>query len=322
MLFTKDRRPDSASGRFIDRDYGVLGYEWLHMLAVTRGILPAPAWEHYLALDPATTTTEPEYDPALFVAALTERVDLPRPGAPGALRLELTSSLLGPGQADDDAPAPRPPWRQGLRAADDRYRHVTVHAGRTRFTLHLEPVTPPGGWQLERNQHRLTAVRDGAVVHDEVLADSPLETSVRHAAAALFAEAAPPAPDLEPLRRIARLADVLRERAPDALTLMRPGPARSSTRPRPRRLPGRPEGPAVMNALSLTAGQGVVTIHSNTPGVTDWATRYFGRYWKASPPEESTAVTGPVVTVVDGDHRAPVVGSHTQHAVFAREPVG
>lgn len=216
VLFTKDRRPDSASGRFIDRDYGVLGYEWLHMLAVTRGILPAPAWEHYLSLDPATTTTEPEYDPALFVAALTERADLPRPGAPGALRLELTSSILGPGQADDAAPAPRPPWRQGLRAADDRYRHVTVHAGRTRFTLHLEPVTAPGGWQLERNHHRLTAVRDGAVVHDEVLADSPLQTSVRHAAAALFAEAAPPAPDLEPLRRIARLADVLRERAPDS----------------------------------------------------------------------------------------------------------
>lgn len=214
VLFTKDRRPDSASGRFIDRDYGVLGYEWLHMLAVTRGILPAPAWEHYLASDPATTTTEPEYDPALFVAALTERADLPRRGAPGALRLELTSSILGPGQADDTAPSPRPPWRQGLRAADDRYRHVTVHAGRTRFTLHLEPVTSPGGWQLERNHHRLTAVRDGAVVHDEVLADSPLETSVRHAAAVLFAHAAPPAPDLEPLRRIARLADILRERAP------------------------------------------------------------------------------------------------------------
>ncbi|MFF7097313.1 hypothetical protein ACFY9A_33695 [Streptomyces rubradiris] len=55
VLFTKDRRPDSARGRFVDRDYGVLGYEWLHMLAVTRHILPAPAWEHYLASDPATS---------------------------------------------------------------------------------------------------------------------------------------------------------------------------------------------------------------------------------------------------------------------------
>ncbi|MGW0670702.1 hypothetical protein [Streptomyces sp. NPDC002746] len=77
-----------------------------------------------------------------------------------------------------------------------------------------------------------------------------------------------------------------------------------------------------MNALSLTAGQRVVTIHANTPGVTDWATRYFGRYWKAWPLEGGTAVTGPVVTVMDGDHRAPVAGSHTQHAVFAREPIG
>lgn len=214
VLFTKDRRPDSTSGRFIDRDYGVLGYEWLHMLAVVRGILPTPAWENYLASDPATTTTAPTYDPGLFVAALTERTHLPQPGTGTGLQLELTSSILGPGQAEDTAPAPRPPWRQGLRAADDRYRHVTVHAGRTRFTLHLEPVTAPGGWQLERNHHRLTAVRDGALLHDEVLTDSPLDTSVRHAATVLFDDTPLPPPDLAPLRHIARLADVLRERAP------------------------------------------------------------------------------------------------------------
>ncbi|MEJ8654785.1 hypothetical protein WKI65_43805 [Streptomyces sp. MS1.AVA.3] len=214
VVFTKDRRPDSASGRFVDRDYGVLGYEWLHMLAVARRILPTPTWENYLASDPATTTTEPTYNPRLFVAALTERTALPHPDTPGALQLELTSSILGPGQTDDIAPAPRTPWRQSLRAADDRYRHVTVHAGRTRFTLHLEPVTAPGGWQLERNHHRLTAVRDGALLHDEVLSDSPMETSVRHAATLLFSDVPPASPDLAPLRRIARLADILRERAP------------------------------------------------------------------------------------------------------------
>jgi len=79
----------------------------------------------------------------------------------------------------------------------------------------------------------------------------------------------------------------------------------------------------VIHALSLTAGQRVVTIHSNTPGVTDWATRYFGQYWSTSPLAGSAAVPGPVVTVMDGDHRAPVaVSPHTQHAVFAREPIG
>lgn len=224
VLFSKDRRPDSASGRFIDRDYGVLGYEWLHMLAVVRGILPAPVWENYLASDPATTTTEPTYDPRLFVAALTERTHLPQPGIETGLHLELTSSILGPGQANDTAPAPRPPWRQGLRAADDRYRHLTVHAGRTRFTLHLEPVTAPGGWQLERNHHRLTAVRDGILLHDEVLTDSPLDTSVRHAATVLFGDTPPPLPDLTPLRRIARLADVLRERAPRSHRVQKESP--------------------------------------------------------------------------------------------------
>ncbi|WP_329453645.1 hypothetical protein OG894_44815 (plasmid) [Streptomyces sp. NBC_01724] len=77
----------------------------------------------------------------------------------------------------------------------------------------------------------------------------------------------------------------------------------------------------MIHALSLTAGQRVVTIHSNTAGVTNWATRYFGRYWKVLPLDGSTAVPGPVVTVMDGDHHVPLSISHTQHAVFAREPI-
>ncbi|MGW1159288.1 hypothetical protein ACWD48_13900 [Streptomyces sp. NPDC002519] len=77
-----------------------------------------------------------------------------------------------------------------------------------------------------------------------------------------------------------------------------------------------------MHALSLTAGQQTVAIRSNTPGVTDWATTYFGRYWKASPTQDTTAGHGPVVTAIDGDHQAPAAMAHTHHAVFAREPIG
>ncbi|MCC9309265.1 Gfo/Idh/MocA family oxidoreductase, partial [Kitasatospora sp. RB6PN24] len=224
ITFTKDRRPDSAAGRFVDRAYGVLGYEWLHMLAVLRAILPPPAWDAYLATDPATTDTEPTWDAQLFVPALTEHTTLhPEHGKP--IQLTLTSSILGPSPAHDTAPSPRPPWRQGLRTADDRYRHVTVHAGATRFTLHLDPVTAPGGWQLERNHHRLTAVRDGQIIHDEVLHDSPLKTSVEHAVASLLTDGLAPAPDLAPLRRIAELADTLRDRAPQNLQAPHPATA-------------------------------------------------------------------------------------------------
>ncbi|GDY49824.1 hypothetical protein SVIO_004470 [Streptomyces violaceusniger] len=51
--FGKDRRADIAAGRFVDRDYGVFGYEWLHMLALLRGVLPPEYYRAYLSAAPS-----------------------------------------------------------------------------------------------------------------------------------------------------------------------------------------------------------------------------------------------------------------------------
>lgn len=217
VTFTKDRTADIVGGRFLDRDYGVLGYEWLHMLAVLGRILPPPVLDVYLAADPSAAELWATYDPRLFVAALTERttIDL---GQDGRVHLELASSIIGASILLGTTPAPYLPWRQGIRPPDDRHRHVAVHAGATCFTLHLEPVTVPGGWQLDRNHHRLTAERDRHLVHDEVVQDSPMATAVRHAVCELLDDTPLVPPDLTALRRIASLANLLRARAPhDAL---------------------------------------------------------------------------------------------------------
>lgn len=215
VTFTKDRTADIAHGRFVDRAYGVLGYEWLHMLAVLARILPADVLDAYMAADPAAAELWATYDPRLFVSALTERTYIHTEH--GCVDLELASSILGPSILLGTNPAHQPPWQPDIRPADDRHRHVTIHAGTTRFTLHLDPVTAPDGWQLDRNHHRVTAERDGQVIHDAVLQDSPLTTGVRHAIAALLDDAAPPAPDLAPLRRIAAVAALLHARAPGQL---------------------------------------------------------------------------------------------------------
>ncbi|MFC0863329.1 hypothetical protein ACFHYQ_13605 [Sphaerimonospora cavernae] len=213
ITFTKDRSGDITTGRFIDRDYGVLGYEWLHMLAVFAGILPAPILDGYLTGDPGSSQLWATYDPRLFVAALTERTTVHHDeGKP--LHLELASSILGPSILLGHVPAPRPPWRQDIRPSDDRHRHVAIHAGTTHFALHLEPVTAPDGWQLDRNHHRLTATRDGRILHDEVLHDSPMENSIRHAVSQLTGTTPLPSLDLTPLRRIAALANVLHNTMP------------------------------------------------------------------------------------------------------------
>ncbi|MGH3773307.1 MAG: hypothetical protein ACRDRW_18240, partial [Pseudonocardiaceae bacterium] len=93
ITFTKDRTGDISGGRFIDRSYGVLGYEWLHMLAILRQLIPAPAMAAYLASDPDQAELWATYDSRLFVSALTERgtisIDERR------VRIELSSSITG-----------------------------------------------------------------------------------------------------------------------------------------------------------------------------------------------------------------------------------
>jgi len=231
VTFTKDRQQDISTGRFVDRTYGVLGYEWLHMLAVVRQILPSNLVADYLAADPARSDLYATYDERLFVSSLTERSTLGN----GAQRvyLELASSITGPLIPLAALPAPGGRWQRALRADDDRHRHVTVHAGSIRFSLHLEPVTAPGGWQLDRNQHRLTADQKGNVVFDQIIDDSPMHTSIRHAVTALRADAQLPRPDLAPLRRIAALAATLREHETTETAEHAPVPAAAMPAPAP-----------------------------------------------------------------------------------------
>ncbi|MEV6982961.1 hypothetical protein AB0M95_17090 [Sphaerisporangium sp. NPDC051017] len=212
VTFTKDRSADIAGGRFVDRSYGVLGYEWLHMLAVLRRLLPAKAFDTYLAAHPRQATLRAIYDPRLFVSALTEHSTL-RTGE-HLLHLELHSSITSPAVVLGGAPERTTGWRRDIRPADDRHRYLTVHAGRIRVTVHLDPVTAAGGWQLERNHHRVTVERDDDVLHDQVIEDSPLRTAIELAAGTLISPRVLPPPDLGPLRRITALAEHLRAQKP------------------------------------------------------------------------------------------------------------
>lgn len=219
ITFSKDRSSDIRRGRFVDRSYGVLGYEWLHMLAVLSQLLPAETMAGYLAGDPLETELWAVYDSQLFVSALTERSSLSVGATP--VHIELASSITNPtviltsaAPASDNSPGM---WSRHQRPADDRHRHVSVHAGQTQFSAHLDPVTTAEGWQLARNRHRLTATRGGKLLHDEVIDDSPMHTAIQRAASALLSEHQLPLPDLGPLRRIAAMAEFLRARQPEAV---------------------------------------------------------------------------------------------------------
>lgn len=209
VTFVKDRTGDIALGRFVDRSYGVLGYEWLHMLSVLREILDEETAAVYLATPPQETDLLATYHPNLFVSALTERTHLDLPT--GALHLALTSSIATP--TLPVGRTARAPSGRGEPMVD-RHRIATIHAGRTRFTVAFDPVTLPNGELLGRNHHLLLVERNGAVLHEEIVEDSPLHTAVSRAATDLFGSAALPAPELAGLRRIASIAEVLHTHRP------------------------------------------------------------------------------------------------------------
>ncbi|MFI0976929.1 Gfo/Idh/MocA family oxidoreductase [Streptomyces sp. NPDC021093] len=206
VAFSKDRREDIAAGRFVDLDYGVFGYEWLHMLAVLGGLLPAPAFHRYLQSDPAHDTLRIAPDPEL---SSTAAHDLTTVGVGadegGPVEVELYSTIVGP-----DAPrgALAPQWaRRPGPATDSRLRLARVEAGPVEFTLELDPVFLPGGTPLPRNTHRLTM--DGPRGYREwLIPDSPMDNALRASIAALLGPAGRPALDLRPLDRIGRLARV------------------------------------------------------------------------------------------------------------------
>ena len=207
VTFVKDRSADIALGRFVDRSYGVLGYEWLHMLTILRRLLDEPAGTAYFSTAPANTELLATYHEDLFVPALTERTHLSLPTRP--LHIDLTSSIATPTLAVGHHTTP-----DASRPFTDRHRKATVHAGRTHFTVHFGPVTLSGGDQLGRNRHLVQAERDGKVLHEEVVDDSPLHTAVRDATARLLGTEPMAAPNLSSLHRIATIADLLRAHQP------------------------------------------------------------------------------------------------------------
>lgn len=200
--FAKDRTDDIARGRFIDRSYGVLGYEWLHMLAAIRHLIPPGAFAAYLSSAPGEAELQPAYDDRLFVSALAEHASVTVGGSP--CRLELASTITGqlPACHRDGEPATAPVITPA--------RIITAHAGETLFTARLAPATGLDGRQLPLNHHLITAERAGRVTHEQVITDSPMHTAIRHATRTLLSDESATPPDLSALRRIAAIAAALR----------------------------------------------------------------------------------------------------------------
>ncbi|MEV7545598.1 Gfo/Idh/MocA family oxidoreductase [Streptomyces sp. NPDC089915] len=206
VAFTKDRRPDVARGRFVDRDHGVFGYEWLHMLAALGHFLPEPVYDAYLRGPVAPGALRTAYEPALALAAAHERTTV------RGVAVELFSTVAGEGA---EAALPRPAWtRDYPKATGERQRLVRVETATSRFTAELEPLGGPRPGQVRRDVHRITVRTPHGDRRLEV-ADPLIDNAWTGLLASLSAVGCPP-PDLRPLRRIASLVGAVRPRTADA----------------------------------------------------------------------------------------------------------
>ncbi|MEU6479151.1 Gfo/Idh/MocA family oxidoreductase [Streptomyces sp. NPDC047017] len=215
VAFSKDRRADMEAGRFVDRDHGVFGYEWPHMLAVASRLLPPDAYRAYVEspVEDVRGVVHEDY----FVTTARERATV----ADG-VELELYSSVVGdpPGAADV------PDWVRAFgRSTGGRRRLAQIQAGPALFTAELDPVAPADGGRLPDNTHRLTAhLPTGR--QEMLVNDSPMDNALRIAVAQLFGDLPLPPVDLRPVHRISALAGHFgRDRAPAAVAQLGGGVA-------------------------------------------------------------------------------------------------
>lgn len=130
--FTKNRLSDVVAGRFVDTDYGEVGYEWFHMLAILRELLRPEDYRAYLATPRPGITREvrvstsgrglPDIE---MYSSMRGRVGFPHLAGPffasAAVRHEIATGDIGYG-------------------ADLRYRFADVElASGTRCCLVYEP---------------------------------------------------------------------------------------------------------------------------------------------------------------------------------------
>ncbi|QOL13596.1 Gfo/Idh/MocA family oxidoreductase [Dickeya dianthicola] len=220
IQFHKDRSQDIEKGRFVDRSYGVLGYEWLHMLSVLKEIM-GHNFEQYISQEPINSVFYPIFNSSLFLSGLTEKTRCNF--QEGNCDVVLKSNILMKPKTvlphEIFSGSASPLWRGRRRSPDDRDRKVTLEVGDVTANIFLDPVTDQEGRQLPRNHHRILIQRDGKTLHDEIIMDSPLHNAIRSAIAYFRESKDPVYIDLSTLKRISSIASHLRSKAGEQQTL-------------------------------------------------------------------------------------------------------
>ncbi|MET9016235.1 Gfo/Idh/MocA family oxidoreductase [Streptomyces olivaceoviridis] len=199
VAFSKDRRLDVRRGRFVDRDHGVFGYEWHHMLAILGGLLPPARYGSYLARPVASGELRCLFDEQFVISAALEKTWA------GPVQVELFSTVVGdPAAAGTGVGAPA--WTADFPLAHGgRQRLVRVESESAHVTAELEPVGQGPDGPLPRNVHRITARTPAGRVDRSHVTEFLMSDALRRLIT-LLRDGSVSTPDLRTLHRIALLS--------------------------------------------------------------------------------------------------------------------
>lgn len=199
VAFSKDRRLDVRRGRFVDRDHGVFGYEWHHMLTILGGLLGPARYGDYLAQPMVPGGLRWVTDDEFVISAALEA------SWASSVQVELFSSVVGDPAADGSGLA-APAWTADFPLAEGgRQRLVRVESESAQVTAELEPVGQGPRGPLPRNVHRITARTVTGRTFRHHVTEHLMKDALRRLVA-LLCDGSVGLPDLRSLHRIALLS--------------------------------------------------------------------------------------------------------------------
>lgn len=176
--FTKNRSADRAGGRFVDRDYGILGYEWTHILTLLSTIIDHGVWRRYLDVHPRQISPS-DASSWPHLGRYQEETVLGK-GLP-TIRLytaiDGTINWLQPSIAQEARPDDIRAARISERS-QFRYRVVSLRAGNVRATAQFPPLATAGRSELVANVGRLVLERSGQATEVRYFPENIMEVSL------------------------------------------------------------------------------------------------------------------------------------------------
>lgn len=169
---TKNRQADNKAGRYIDNEFGLFGYEFLHLLTILSKILDDHLWQEFLCLHESELKlqNDPEQEDSN-----SGTVSLSWMSASGmnVTLYSSTSGKIGDPKADEFHMPSQIPYGD-----NQKYRMIVLEFEHCELRLRLEPIDSFKGQTVDRQIH-LLVIKQGNSKQERLIKDNAFENALK-----------------------------------------------------------------------------------------------------------------------------------------------